>query len=282
MEHESVSIATLSVMIATTLVSLLGFRNKAFLDRLLFSPERILVHKEHYRLITSGFLHADWWHLLFNMYSFYCFGTPMEQVYGAGQTLLIYSAAIVGGNLLSLYLHRNHIYTALGASGGVCGIIFAFIFLFPGSRISMIFVPLGIPAWLYAVLFMAGSYYALRAGRDNIGHDAHLGGAVIGLLVTTALHPEIVKASLWLYVTVMALSVGMLVFLVVHPLYLPWREFEVPPMRMPKRAKPSPAREPAPEEVNRILDKISKSGIQSLSKEEHDTLLRASKDSSRK
>ena len=129
------------------------------------------------------------------MISLYLFGSTIERFLGARDFLTIYFGSIVGGSLLSLLIHRRHDYRAYGASGGVCGIIFAHIFLFPGGSISFFPFPYGIPSWLYAICFMLGSFYGMKAQRDNIGHDAHLGGAILGLLITAALQPWIVRRS---------------------------------------------------------------------------------------
>src|SRR5439155_6170860 len=125
----------------------------------------ILAGKEYYRLVTSAFLHADWQHLIVNMLSLHFFGSNVELMVGKAQFLLIYFGAVVGGNLLSLYVHRHHHYLAYGASGGVCGIIFAHILLFPGGSIRMYFIPIGVPSWLYAIGFILYSFYGMKCGN---------------------------------------------------------------------------------------------------------------------
>ena len=214
-------IATILIIIATGVVSLLAFKDDALRDKLIFSPQAILANKEYYRAVTSAFLHADWQHLFFNMISLGLFGQTMEPAIGIGRFVLIYFASIIGGSLLSLYLHRNHEYFALGASGGVCGIVFSSVFLFPGGSIGALFLPIGIPGWLYALLFLGSEFYGGRRQRMNIGHDAHLGGAIIGLLTTTALFPEIVRGSPCLYATVIVLTLGLFVYFWKNPLNLP-------------------------------------------------------------
>jgi membrane associated rhomboid family serine protease len=141
-------IATFLIIVATGVISFLAFRNGALRDGLIFSPQAILANKEYYRVVTSAFLHADWQHLLFNMVSLGLFGQIMEPAIGIGRFVLIYFASIIGGSLVSLYLHRHHEYFVLGASGGVCGIVFSSIFLFPGESIGSLFLPFGIPGWL--------------------------------------------------------------------------------------------------------------------------------------
>jgi membrane associated rhomboid family serine protease len=211
------AITNIIVIALTVFFSYRGFINPPFLRQYLFSTRSILADDEYYRLVSSGALHADWVHLLFNMYSLYSFGSAIELFFGPGTFLVTYLAGIVGGNLLALLLHRKEDYYALGASGGVCGIIFACIFLLPGTSIQLLFIPIPIPAYVYAVLFMLFSYYGIRTQRSNIGHDAHLGGAIIGLITATALHPSIVPQNPVLYPVVMLLAVLLLILLNVGP-----------------------------------------------------------------
>jgi membrane associated rhomboid family serine protease len=267
-------IAALLIIIVTGVVSFLAFNNSALKDKLIFSPQSILADKEYYRVVTSAFLHANWQHLFFNMFSLYLFAENMEPAIGTGRFTLIYFTSIIGGSLLSLYLHRHHEYFSLGASGGVCGIIFSSVFLFPGSRIYFFFVPVGIPGWIYAILFLVSEFYGGRKKQTNIGHDAHLGGAMVGLLTTTALFPEIVRESPRLYATVMVLSLGMLVYFWKNPLDVLFTSFSTHESKLP--GKP---RQPGPisTEVDAVLDKVSREGIQSLTKKEQAILEKASK-----
>jgi membrane associated rhomboid family serine protease len=258
----------------------MGFKDPSFVTRFIFSPEKILRDKQGYRLVTSAFLHAGWQHLAFNMYSFYVFGRHIELRYGVTALLAIYFASIIGGSLLSLFLHRHHVYLAYGASGGVCGVIYAYIFLFPGGGIYMLFIPFAIPTWIYAIAYILFSFYGIKNASDNIGHDAHLGGAIIGLLTATALYPAIVRESPGLYTTVMVLSLGMFVYLLKNPLLLPVDSFR-PARPIPRRATPPPKRKAETQDVNAILDKISKSGMQSLTEAEHRALLKASQEGRR-
>ena len=145
----------------------------------MFDNQVISQRKEYFRLISSGFLHADWMHFAFNMFSLYSFGNHIEKYYTATNLLLIYFASIVGGNVLSLILYRNTLYRAIGASGGVCGVIYASIFMIPGGSIMILPIPFPIPSWVYAILFLLISFYGMRSARDNVGHVAHIGGALI-------------------------------------------------------------------------------------------------------
>ncbi|HWY78457.1 MAG TPA: rhomboid family intramembrane serine protease [Verrucomicrobiae bacterium] len=269
---------TIAVIAVTCLVSIHGFRDPSFVQRFIFWPEAILRDKQGYRLITAGFLHLNWFHLLGNMYSLYAFGKYMEMYLGALPLLTIYFSSIVGGDLLSLFLHRHHDYRALGASGGVCGVIFASIFLL-GSDIRFLFLPLPIPAWLYAIAYLLFFFYGIKAGKDNVGHDAHLGGAIIGLVVATGFYPEIVTRHPVLYSVVMGLSIAMLLYILKNPLFLPWQVFvRSSPRRRPvKPPKPALTQEEQAEQVDAILDKLSRSGMGSLTRAEQEILREAAR-----
>jgi membrane associated rhomboid family serine protease len=267
-------IATLVIAGITTFLSIRAFRDSRLKDRLIFHPESILAGREYHRLVTCSFLHADWMHLVMNMVTLVLFGDALEPLFGASRVVIIYVSGVVGGSLLSLYLHRHHEYYALGASGGVCGILFSSIFLLPGGEIRSMMVPFGIPGWLYAILFLVFEFRGLRRQESNIGHDAHLGGAIVGLLVTTAMYPAIVRMSPWLYAIVLTLCLVMFLYFWKNPTQLPISAF-----LSSRRSRPAPkprAATPTAEEIDAILDKVSRHGIQSLTAEEKRTLHRAS------
>ncbi len=284
--NELQAIATLLVLGVTIYVSYRGFESGQFLEAYIFSPVHVLRDRQYHRLITSGFLHADWMHLLFNMFSLYSFGRHIELVFGRREFLLIYFSAILGGGLLSLYLHRHHDYRALGASGGVCGIIFASIFLLPGGGVRIFPLPISIPSWLYAILFILVSFSGMRTQRSNIGHDAHLGGALVGLAVATLLHPKIIARSPILYPTVVAISGALFVYAYRFPFHpqrsSPFTRGHWQRMWTDARAKAAEKSRQADEEtLDRLLGKISQSGMHSLSAAEKAKLTRISKRRSR-
>jgi membrane associated rhomboid family serine protease len=273
---EPVAACTIAIIIATSVCSWVGFRDPRFRERLIFAPIEILAGKQYYRMISSALLHADWGHLLLNMVSLFLFGRWIELVYGPIQLLAIYLAAIIGGSLLSLWLHRNYEYRAYGASGGVCGLIFSFVFLFPGASIGVpllsgLPIPVSIPAWLYAVIFLLSSFFALKRNTDNIGHDAHLGGAIIGLLTAAALHPAMVRLSPKWFAGVTVLSIALFVYLVKNPMFLPMASFQ-PRVAWPRfrksKSRDQAVNRPDPMRVDAVLEKISRSGLESLTPEE--------------
>ncbi|MEX0685030.1 MAG: rhomboid family intramembrane serine protease [Balneolales bacterium] len=144
-----------------------------------------------YQLLTSGFLHADGNHLIFNMLTFFFFAPTMEQVMGMPLFFALYITGIIVSGLPSLYRHRdNPNYASLGASGGVEAILFAYILLFPLNKLYLFFIPIGIPAIVFGALFMGYSYYEAKKQRDNVNHEAHIAGAVYGVMFTLIVLPE--------------------------------------------------------------------------------------------
>jgi membrane associated rhomboid family serine protease len=266
--NEPLALCSLLLIAVTCTVSYSGFRNREVEKKFIFRPESILAGKEYYRLVTSAFLHAGWSHLIWNMVGLYIFGRIVEWSLGAGDLLLIYFGAVIGGSLLSLYVHRHHDYQAYGASGGVCGVIFAYLLLFPGAGIRLYFaVP--IPGWLYAIGFMVGSFVAMKKAKDNIGHDAHLGGAIVGLLVAAALHPQAARYNWMIFLLVLVPAILLLVFLWLNPLFLPIPSFFDPALRAKNRRSQLPAYKREEMQVDALLEKVAKHGVHSLTAEEN-------------
>jgi membrane associated rhomboid family serine protease len=244
-------------------------------EKYIFRPESILAGKEYYRLVTSAFLHSGWGHLVWNMVGLYVFGRLIEWSLGVKDLLLIYFGAVIGGGLLSLYVHRHHDYLAYGASGGVSGIVFAYLLLFPGAGIALYFaVP--IPGWLYAIGFMLGSFVALKKAKDNIGHDAHLGGAIVGLLIAAALHPQAARYNWTIFLLVLVPAILLLVCLWRNPLFLSAPSFFDLPFRVRNRRSQLPAHKRESMRVDALLEKIARNGVESLTAEEKAFLERVS------
>ncbi|MAK60973.1 MAG: rhomboid family intramembrane serine protease [Ponticaulis sp.] len=189
MEDLLASRATLIFLVANVAISFFAFSNEAFLRWGILHSGSIIRNREYHRILTSGFLHADPMHLLFNMITLYFFGPVIESVIGSQSFFIVYLAALIGGSLFALFRHRNdYNYSALGASGAVSGIVFSFCLFAPFALIFVFFIP--VPAILYAVLFMLYSLYGMGRNNDNIGHDAHLAGAVIGVVATILVEPR--------------------------------------------------------------------------------------------
>ena len=190
---------TLLLIAATALVSWLAFNNARLMERLILWPPAIQRRHQYDRLVTHGFIHADFQHLLFNMITLYFFGRLIERFFSAyiGEVgfLLFYLSALVVAILPTYLGHRNDAgYRSLGASGAVSAVLFAFILLQPWSMIYVFFVPL--PAIVYGVLYVGYSIWMDRHGHDNVNHSAHLWGAAYGVLFTLLLEPRVGPAFL--------------------------------------------------------------------------------------
>ena len=186
---------TVSILFANLVLSGYALTTPGQLDNFAFNVDRILRHNEYYRLISSGFVHVDLFHFLFNMITLYFFGPRLELALGPAGFFILYFAALLGGSFLSLYLKRfQPEYSAVGASGAVSGVILGFCLFWPLSKIYIFFIPIGIPAFVFAGLFIAITLYFMDGAggerRSLIGHEAHLGGALTGLVVTILLEPR--------------------------------------------------------------------------------------------
>lgn len=215
------AIAGFIIIAINFLCSYKGFNDRTFFDKYKFEVDSILINKEYYRLFTSSFLHIDWQHLIFNMLSLYFFFELVELQLGVLPFLVLYFASMLGGDLLALFIHRNHSdYSAVGASGAVCGIIFAAIALFPGLGIGIFLLPFSIPSWLYGILYIAFTIYGIKSRRDNIGHEAHLGGALIGMITAIILYPSSLKENYIPILIVFIPSTVFIYFIITKPYFL--------------------------------------------------------------
>lgn len=153
------------------------------------------------RMITSGFLHADIAHLAFNMIALYSFGNVIIETFGNLFFLTTYFASLLLGNLLTLYFHKhNYGYRAVGASGAVTGILYSAILMYPNMQISLFFIPIGIPAYIFGFIYLLYSIYGMKAQNDNIGHTAHIGGALAGFAFTLFKVPSLFVTNTFIVV----------------------------------------------------------------------------------
>ena len=185
---------TLILIGLTVLVSWQAFEKPRLLDRLILWPPAIDRHKQYDRLLTHGFIHADWSHLLFNMITLYFFGSLVERwlvpMIGYLGFVLFYLSAIVVAILPTYAQHRHdpH-YRSLGASGAVSAVLFTYILLQPWSLILVFFLP--VPAIVYAVLYIGYSIWMDKHGQDNVNHSAHLWGAAYGVMFAVLVEPRV-------------------------------------------------------------------------------------------
>ena len=142
-------------------------------------------------MFTSGFLHVDMQHLLFNMITLFFFADVVIGWLGTTLFVVIYMVSLAAGSLLALFFHKNEtFYSAVGASGAVTGILYAAILLQPNMQLGFFFIPLPIPAYVFGIGYLLYSIYGMKTRVGNIGHSAHFGGAIGGYLFTLLFKPS--------------------------------------------------------------------------------------------
>ncbi len=190
---------TLVLIAITVLVSWQAFERPQLLGRLILWPPAVDRHRQYDRLLTHGFIHADWQHLLFNMITLFFFGGTIERAFapyiGPVGFLLFYLSAILVA-ILPTYLRHRHDpnYRSLGASGAVSAVLFASILINPWSLLLVFFIPM--PAIVFGVCYIGYSIWMDKRGGDNINHSAHLWGAGYGVLFTAMMEPRIIGVFL--------------------------------------------------------------------------------------
>jgi hypothetical protein len=209
------------------------------------------------------------------MFSLFAFSGTIESYLGGVQLLVIYFASLLGGDLLSLIVHRNDgDYSSVGASGAVCGVIFSSIALFPQLGVGLFLLPFTIPSWLFGLAYVLFSMYAIKSKKDNIGHEAHLGGALVGMAAALLMRPSAFAEN---YVTILIIAVPTIAFIYIiikrpHLLLIDNHFFKSHNHFYSVDHKYNAEKATKQKEVDRILDKINKRGMSSLSKQEKEIL----------
>jgi membrane associated rhomboid family serine protease len=184
------NIILIGIIVANVLISWKGFEDYSFMRKYEFHVGSIR-SGEQIRMLSSGFLHADIMHLLFNMLTLWFFAPVVLGWLGNFSFALVYFGSLIFGSLLTMVFHKNdYSYRAVGASGAVTGILYSAILLQPDMMLGIFFV-IPIPAYLFGILYLLYSIYGMRAKNDNIGHTAHFGGAVGGYLITLIKEPSL-------------------------------------------------------------------------------------------
>ncbi|SDR89873.1 Rhomboid family protein [Mucilaginibacter mallensis] len=184
-----------AIFIITILTSLMAFSNEDLLAKLILHPYTVYRKKNIYTVFTSGLIHNDWMHLIFNMFSYFFFAFNLERLIGHWQFGFLYIVSLALSDLPTIFKHKDDYgYRSLGASGAVSAVIFGSILYNPWA--TLMILPLPIPIWYFAfgVLYLVYCHYAAKYARDNVNHDAHLFGAICGLGLTIILHPSILPA----------------------------------------------------------------------------------------
>ena len=181
---------TLIILLVTCVVSFTAFSNDKITEDLVFYPPAIANRNQWYRFITCGFIHADFMHLAFNMYTFYLFGDMVERAFlaifpqiGKALFIILYISSLIVCLLPTYIQHKNNYhYRSLGASGAVSAVIFVGIFLNPTMGMGIFPIPFSIPAFIFGPLYLLISAYLAKKGRGNINHSAHIWGALFGII----------------------------------------------------------------------------------------------------
>jgi len=204
MEYLMAAPVASAIFAITLATSIWAFYSDNIYENMILNAQEVAHGRRVYTLITSGFIHADIMHLLFNLLSYYFFAFTLEagipqvgfQGLGHWQFGLLYFVSLILSDLPTVYKHRNDgWYNCLGASGAVSAVIFSFILFLPMGRMGMMLIPgIDLPAFVFGILYLIYCNYASRKGVGNINHDAHFFGALSGLLITVILNPHVVHS----------------------------------------------------------------------------------------
>lgn len=193
MENTSAA-ATYALIIANVAASLYAFFiDRNFINHFAFNVGAVVKREQHYRVITSSFLHVNFFHLLVNMMTLYFFGPTVEHILGKLGFLVVYFGSIITSGVVSAIVQRrNPSYSSVGASDAVSGVVLSFCVFFPLAPIYLFMIPIGIPAILYGVIFILISARLMGASGNRVAHEGHLGGAIAGVVLTLLMKPEVV------------------------------------------------------------------------------------------
>ncbi|PZD79255.1 rhomboid family intramembrane serine protease [Mesonia sp. K7] len=191
----NIAMVTIVIIAITSIISYKGFQDLSFFEKFKFNI-RGIQNKEHIRYLSSGFLHVDISHLFVNMLTLYFFANVVIRDISVLGFLVVYVGSLLIGNLFAYFFHKDEPqYSAVGASGAVMGILYSAILLRPDMTLGLFFV-IPIPAYIFGVGYLLYTIYGMKSRTDNIGHDAHFGGAMGGYLLTILLQPRVLTESL--------------------------------------------------------------------------------------
>ena len=212
LENLGIPMVILIIIAMNVLFSIKGFEDYNFFQKYKFEIGA-LKQGDYIRILTSSFLHGSWTHLIFNMLTLYFFGGTVIAYLGTINFVLIYVAGIILGGLFSFYFNKdNNYYSAIGASDAVTAILYAAILFIPNKNLYLYFA-IPIPAWLFGIGYLLYSIYGMKSRHDNIGHDAHFGGAVAGYVLTLLMAPSLLTTSLWI---VILLAIPIILLFILH------------------------------------------------------------------
>lgn len=189
-----ISTVTLVLLALNGLVTYQGLNDYSFFNKYCFDINHIN-RGERYRFVTSGFLHVDWMHFAFNMLTLYFFADIIIYTSGVFYFLIIYLVSLLVGNILTYQFYKNQPqYRAVGASGAIMGVLYASIMLNPNMTLGLFFI-IPVPAYVFAVGYLLYSLYGMNKNSDGIGHTAHIGGAIAGLVLIILKYPILLQSE---------------------------------------------------------------------------------------
>lgn len=186
------------IIALTVLISIKGFKDHSFFNKYKFNISSVK-NGEKYRMFSSAFLHVDFNHLFFNLFTLLVFSNQILNELGGLYYIIIYIVSLYFGNYYTYKQYKNNgFYSAVGASGAVSGIVYSAILLFPEMKLVFIFFPIPLPSYIFGIGYILYSIYGMKKLNDNIGHSAHLGGAISGIIITIIIKPSIIVSQTWL------------------------------------------------------------------------------------
>jgi membrane associated rhomboid family serine protease len=188
-------LGALTILVVIIGVSVIGLASTKLIQRAMLRPYLVARKTGYAGLVTSGFVHADVGHLVFNLITFYSFAFRLENLIGTTRFVALYFSGLLISGIGTVYKHRDDPnYASLGASGAILAVLFASILYFPRQRLFILPLPIPIPAPLFAVAYLAFSYYSSRNSKGRINHDAHIFGALAGVAFVLLTDPQTVLA----------------------------------------------------------------------------------------
>ncbi|MDA7797708.1 rhomboid family intramembrane serine protease [Flavobacteriaceae bacterium] len=195
---QSLPIIGILIIGLNVVFSFIGFKNGAFFEKYRFHIGSIKAG-DYFRLLSSGFLHVNTTHLLFNMFTFYFFVNIVVGILGTTSFSVLFLGSLLAGNLFGYYFHfKEDYYSAVGASGAVTGVLFSTLLLYPEIELMLFLIPIPIPGYLFGIGYLLYTLYGMKAQNDTIGHTAHFGGAIGGIVITIMVRPEVVFRSVFM------------------------------------------------------------------------------------
>jgi membrane associated rhomboid family serine protease len=270
-----ISFIALGLILLTTICTAYGIQYPVYVHQFGFRVAPIIDQLDHKRLLTSGFLHTSWLHFSLNMVVLYFFAAQLTAIYSASEILVIYIGSLLAGNALCLAIKKNDKdYAMVGASGAVCGFIFACIAALPELTFSIFALPVTIPTWsvgvAYFLLTLLGSLYR----NNSLSHETHLGGGIAGMVIALIIYPEALMIN---NIAIGIIIIPTSIFLTLlfnkqdfsKRVHEPATIYDTVTVTYNKRQPSSHSQE---QEINQLLEKIFHNGIDSLSKRERTKL----------